>query len=66
MIANITAIHSGNEVENHNDVPGTDLASLLHFGDKITIHEVHDEEQLNGFKRRYPTEWDEKVTEETA
>lgn len=60
-IANVTATYDGELVEVDSDVPRSSLASLLHSGDEIVIHEVLHGDQIDDLKDRYSGEWEEKV-----
>lgn len=60
-IANVTATYDGEQVEDHDDIGRGAFDSLLHSGDEIVIHEVHDQDQLDDLKERYSDDWEETV-----
>jgi len=66
QIANVTATYDGEQVEDHDDVTRGAFSSLLHSGDEIVIHEVHDQDQVGDLEERYTDDWEEKVTVKTS
>lgn len=68
-IATITATLEGEQVKDHESANRGDLTSLLGSiftdGDvSVTIHEVHDMDQLEDVKARYESRYNARVTEE--
>lgn len=65
-IATVTASVEGEQVENENAIKRRGLASLLGsiFNDddvSVTIHEVHNIDQVEDLRNRYTRRWNARV-----
>lgn len=68
-IATITASVEGEQVKDHESANRGDISSLLGtiFDDDdvaMTIHDVHNDEQLTDIQNRYEQRYKARVTEE--